>query len=148
MITKKRTQKLKRYALQFCEQVRADFPQIPLTSKNPTVKCFRAIGCTSDAVQLLQGIAEQRDNGDFIIDGFHDQQGGVIDIFNIIKETPAELKRTVRHECIHFLLYESGLPCEDDANIFIALALNYDARPYGLLKRQDLLESLQKGGKA
>lgn len=138
MITKKRTQKLKQYSVQFCDKVRADFPQIPFTLKNPRIKCFKEQGVTSD--DKLQGIAEQTNKGLYLIDGEYIKEAGEIIIYNIIKEKPAELKTTVRHECLHFLLYESGLPDADETNEFLALALYYNARPYGLLKRLDLFD--------
>lgn len=137
MITKKRTQKLKKYGLDFCNKVRADFPQIPFTEKNPQIKCFKEMCITSD--NKLQGIAEQTKTGHYLIDGQHIEKRGEIHIFNIIKEKPAELKTTVRHECLHFLLYEAGLPYDDEADLFLALAIYYNARPYGLLKRLDLI---------
>lgn len=116
MLTRKRTQKIKRYAKEFCKQVYRDYGNLGIVDATPVIKCYRGIYETYDGTQ---------------IDGALIHSTGIVEIYNITKERPEALKQTVRHECLHFLLRKSNLPFEDDTEIFCILALNYNAFPYG-----------------
>lgn len=122
LITKKRTVKLRQYAKDFCNQVRSEFPQIPLASKNPIVECFSKPALGKNNVEIA---------------GLFIPEKGKIEVYNILHEKFSDLKTTMRHECIHFLLYESGLQYEDTSETFLLMAAFYNARPYGILVNED-----------
>lgn len=132
MIYRKRTQKLKRYAIDFCDRVRRDFSAVNITTENPLIKFYRYGAFTKCATPELE-FAEKTPGGDPIISGYY--CNGIIEIYDVTTETPAELKRTIRHECLHFLLDKSGLPNNDSDEVFINFAVIYDARPVALLTR-------------
>ena len=145
MKTKKRIQKCKRYAKEFCDYVREDliakYPRMKyfITLQNPIVKCFVSKACT-DIDNFPQGVppdAELAPNGKPIIDGEYVAEESAIYIYDVFECDPEELRRTIRHECIHFLLNQSGFPWNDTDEMFLCLAIAYDARPYGLLYDQD-----------
>lgn len=112
--TKKR---LKLYAKSFCREVKRELPGHITTCKYPKIYCFREEGLNI--------------NND-LMDGLY-IDGKVIQIYDILRKPLSELKMTVRHECLHFLLYESGLPHDDKDMEFLALAYLYKADPYELL---------------
>ena len=150
MKTKKRIQKCKRYAKEFCDYVREDLiakdPRMKyfITLQNPIVKCFVCKACT-DIDNFSQGVppgAELAPNGKPIIDGEYVAEESAIYIYDVFECDPEELRRTIRHECIHFLLNKSGLPYKDTDKVFLNMATIYDARPYGLLYDQDKYNEL------
>ena len=145
MKTQKRTQKLKRYSKQFCDQVRQDFPTLKQLAKTsyPIVKCFILHGkaeteksyLTEEHFTLLQdGTAE--------INGFFQYESKTIEVYAITERSAEELKETIRHECLHFLLYDAGLPFDDEDDIFLFLSIKYNALPYGLLARPDVIRRI------
>ena len=148
MKTRKRIQKCKRYANEFCDYVREDLIAVDprmkhlITSQNPAVKCFVFNACT-DVDDIPQGV-KLTPSGKFIVDGEYVAEESAIYIYNVFKCDPKELKRTVRHECIHFLLNKSGLPYKDTDEAFLCLAASYDARPYGLLYDKDTYNEIMK----
>lgn len=142
MLFRKRSQKLKRYAIRFCDQVRNDFPRKLWTTDNPVIKFYRLPGAANS--KLLFGIGERNNKGLFIIEGFYNDERKEVEIYNTTKEKTDNLRRTIRHECIHFLLNKSGLPYKDSDDLFLLLAFMYDAKPYGLLKREDLLNQIME----
>ena len=124
---------LKMYAKRFCNTVKREQPKFINTSKEPTIKfytqkCFADI---NDFKDYNANIFEVENEG-ILIDGFFSKKDTTIEIYNVLNEDLTELKRTIRHECLHFLLYESGQPWSDTDKLFIALSIAYDARPYGL----------------
>lgn len=152
MIYKKRCQKLKRYARQFCDTVRQDFKdarqtRVKITSDNPALRFYRERGCvilSNEKIKELDltglELANKRATGEILIDGCYND--GIIEVYNVTKENPKYLKRTIRHECLHFLLDKSGLPFNDNDNLFIMLAYLYEANPVELLKRPDLMSEI------
>lgn len=141
MKTKKRIQKCKRYAKEFCDYVREDLiakdsrMKYLITLQNPVVKCFVSKACI-DSDNIPPG-AELAPNGKPIIDGEYVAEESAIYIYDVFECDPEELRRTIRHECIHFLLDQSGFPSNDTDEMFLCLATIYDARPYGLLYDKD-----------
>lgn len=133
MKRRKRTKNLKKYAVAFCEQVRSDFPSLPLTSKRPIVCCF-PYKCFTNATF---GGLEETEDGKCIIDGYYNDKEGIIEIYDIFYEDKEALKKTIRHECLHFLLHQSGLDYKDTDKVFLLFAINYNARPYGLFLMDD-----------
>jgi hypothetical protein len=87
--------------------------------------------------------------GDYTeISGFFDIEKGCIEIYNFTREKPEMLKKYIRHECLHFILANCGLPYSDDEKLFILLAIKYNANPYTLLKPEnkhilDMIEGVQ-----
>lgn len=139
---RKRTQKLKRYARAFCDQIRKDYPRIDRALqlkgiKRPVVRCYRFGVSTKGTFKNAVYTAE----GHMLINGYYNETNKEIEIFHVTKEKPEELRCTVRHECIHFILESCGLPFRDWDDLFLVLALKYDARPYELFgRREDLRE--------
>lgn len=137
MLTRKRAKKLRKYAKDFCDAVKSDFPELSLTAKKPLLRLYRRTGYASIAIKdELSPLFEKAKGGQYVIYGNYDEEKGVIGLFNILKEKPDELKRTIRHECLHFLLKESGLPYEDSDKLFLIMAIMYDASPYMLLTKK------------
>lgn len=126
MIYEKRRQKLKKYAYSFCDTIRQELPKLQITKEHPTILFYRRPYSVFSDIPG-SGIAEKTENGGTLIDGFYCD--GRIEIYNTARERPEELRRTIRHECLHFLLDRSGHPWKDADNLFILLALEYDARP-------------------
>lgn len=131
MLYKKRRQNLKKYAREFINMVRQDFPKIPITSDTPTLKFYRFSVCVPASTPGLE-YAEKTAEGKPIINGQY--YNGIIEIYGITERKPAELRETVRHECIHFLLDKSGLPYKDTDELFMLLAIFYNAQPAGILE--------------
>lgn len=131
MKRRKRTQKLKRYARDFCRQVKTDFPKYITTEKQPLLRCYVKKAFTTSEIVNDQ-FMEKTENGHTIIDGFA-RNDGIIELYDIVNAETEALKRTLRHECLHFLLRESGLPYDDDNEIFLVFAIAYNANPYGML---------------
>lgn len=115
---------LNRYAQSFCDKVRMDFSKYKLTKNNPHVICYKEKGISPDGI---------------IIDG--EYADGKIYIYDCFGQVPLELKRTIKHEALHFILNQSGLPDKDDDDIFLLFAIKYNARPYALFN----IPELQKG---
>ncbi len=130
MLYKKRCLKLKKYADQFCDTVRRDFPQLKTATANyPTVNCFRHPG-TVPGNDARAKMAERTPDGRALIGGHYNN--GIIDIYGITGNLE-ELKTTVRHECIHWLLDNKGYPYDDSEPLFLLFAIRYNANPYRIL---------------
>ena len=129
MLYKKRCLKLKKYADQFCDTVGRDFPRLK-AGNYPTVNCFRHPG-TVPGNDARVKMAERTPDGRALIGGHYNN--GIIDIYGITGNLE-ELKTTVRHECLHWLLDNKGYPYDDSDAIFLLLAILYDANPYGILE--------------
>ena len=127
---------IKRYARQFCDQVRADFPILSLTDKNPKIKCFTLPGGTDAPTDAMEGIT-YTENGIYYLDGFFDHDRNIVEIYSITTTPPEELRETVRHECLHYLLFNSGHPHRDSDKLFLFLAANYKAAPYYLINHPE-----------
>lgn len=127
MLYKQRCRKLKKYAREFCDTVRQDFSKMPLTKDYPAIIFYRQQFCAAAEIPGAE-IADKTGDGLPVVDGYY--CGGVVEVYGVTKENPDELRRTVRHECLHFLLDKSGLPSKDDDDIFLLLAIKYNARPY------------------
>ena len=134
MLYKKRCRKIKKYIREFCDTVRRDFPQIPITGNSPVVKLYRHCVCVPTDTQGLE-FAEKTAEGRPIINGQY--YNGIIEIYGITERKPAELRETARHECIHFLLDKSGLPYKDSDDLFTLLAIAYNAQPTEVLKNPE-----------
>lgn len=137
MIRRIKEQVLKMYAKRFCRTVKREQSRFITTSKNPTIKfytqkCFASI---NDFEDYNTNILEV-DNEKVLIDGFFCEADSTIEIYNVLSEKTAALKRTIRHECLHFLLRESGQQWSDTDKLFIILSVAYDANPYGLFNRK------------
>ena len=139
MLYKKRCRKIERYARRFCDKVRSDFTAAGghLTADYPRIRVHRRFGVVPAEIKGLEA-AEKTISGDSIINGLY--FNGHIELFGITKSKPEILKRTIRHECLHFLLEKSGLPCKDGDDIFIALAILYNANPYRLHRNPEVRE--------
>lgn len=68
----------------------------------------------------------------------------VVNIYKCNLEDEKELKSTLRHELIHYALFNAGLPYWDDSAIFWYFALKLDAKPYKALDsiEQEMLSAL------
>ena len=145
MKTRKRTQKIKKYSKQFCDQVRQDFPQLMTLSKTkyPTIKCFTLWG-RGEKKDYLKEDVNNLDGETMKINGFYNCKNKTVEIYAINKRTSEELKETTRHECLHFILHDAGLSFNDENDVFLLLAIKYNAFPYGLLKRTDIKEMIDK----
>ena len=118
---------LKKYAANFCDTVRNEFNDtlnIKLTLDYP-VCCFVSYMRQLEGEELTGNYYEDR-----------------IIISDILGTDIEELKRIVKHECLHFLLAKSGYPYGDFDEMFLMAALHYDANPYGLYKNNKLREEL------
>lgn len=147
MLTKKRSQKIKCYVKHFCNDVYTDFPEF----KNkvfPKVRLYREYSYTTiDNNSPLKGMEDLTKpvpniENSAIIEGFFDRENEVIEIYGITKETLDALRHTVRHECLHFILYKNGLPYKDEDSLFLTMAIKYNANPYQLLKDHSFREYL------
>ena len=132
-----RKKQLKQYAKIFCDEVRQLSPEVKekLTRKNPIVKCYKEKGLggpVSDYPDSVGGLEEiiETHNGRLVIDGYFDKETGSIEIYNIFGEPLDYIKTIIRHECIHFILYESGLPWKDNDEMFTEMARYFNANPY------------------
>ena len=142
MKTNKRTKMIKNYAKMFCDTVQNECKYIT-TRAYPKVKCFSFQAVTSYDFGLeLDDLIERHEDKE-IIGGIFDKKGEAIEIYNIFREKPEELRRLVRHECLHFLLYKSGEPWDDDSNLFLLLAYYYDANPWALYP--EILKKIPEG---
>lgn len=63
---------------------------------------------------------------------FFDTKNNTITVHNIMAENTDELKQTIRHECLHFILYNNDLPARDEDIMFLLFAIAYNANPYNL----------------
>ncbi len=61
---------------------------------------------------------------------------GKIQIYWTAKRTGAEIRRTIRHEMLHSILQQAGLPAHDADEAFILKAAYYDADPYILASNE------------
>lgn len=133
---------IREYAISFCDSVRNDFKffkiLFPNRTSNPEIFCFPEPGAVSN-VEIIDGIAEET-NGNQLINGFYNATNKSIEIYNINHATDEELKKTIRHECCHFILHTYELPWDDTDEMFLKLATLYDANPWGFYKRPDLWE--------
>lgn len=158
MLTRKRKKKLKLYAKNFCNQVFYEYGEkLKLTNGRPNIKFYTCKCCVEKKDINLEFINDvenkgildfnkTKDNEYYFLDGLFRHKEKKIEIYNIFKEKPAKLRQTIRHECLHFLLYESGHPYEDDSPLFILLALKYNADPYALYMYLDSYLETLKGG--
>ena len=105
MLKRKRMQKIKKYAKDFCDRVTNDYPKI--------IKNYPLIELLTYKDILL--------NGKYLVDGYFDHGTNHVVIANIYNPRVKELKQIIRHECLHFLLYNSGLPSKDDDILFTLL---------------------------
>lgn len=149
MIRNKRRKKYKRYARTFCDRVRNDYEKFRLFStRYPEMRFYTAKGYTTKGDFSYCDAPTQGDYTE--IAGYCDAEKGYIEIYNFTKEKPDRLKRTIRHECLHFILGDIGLPNTDDDTLFLLLAIKYNADPYEILKPdvKERLETMmnEKGG--
>lgn len=135
--------RLTRYIELFCDRVRKDLQKPYITTKTPKVKCYAEMGVSDDAPT---NIGERTDDGRRLIDAEYVKETGEIIFYNCLTPDPY-IKNRARHEALHFILGESGLPYADNDDIFLLLAIRYDALSYEILERPDLIELLEKGGK-
>lgn len=146
MLKRKRAKAYKKYALAFIDRVRADYPIIgALSSKYPKIELYTEQGYTSckEKNEELQNIAQKSPHGYALIDGEYDDEQKTVILYHYTREAPADNKRTLRHECIHFILDAAGLPNGDEEPLFLVLAMEYDARPYMVLK-EGVLERIRE----
>lgn len=61
----------------------------------------------------------------------------IICIYDYPSRNEEELKRTIRHEIIHYALDVSGLKCGDSDAVFHALGNILDARPYKVMNEKE-----------
>lgn len=63
---------------------------------------------------------------------FFNTRNNTITVYDIMAENTDELKQTIRHECIHFILYNNDLPARDEDIMFLLFTIAYNANPYNL----------------
>lgn len=83
---------------------------------------------------ITDGWDNSRVNGDCIYIG----KQAAIHVLLQEAELSDQLKEEIRHEILHYILWLTGLPCEDDASEFWALAILFDADPYELPKPEKM----------
>lgn len=130
MIYEKRCKKLRKYAREFCDTVNRDFKRLAVPGCYPGIKFYRGFLIFSKEA-IGAEIAETTEAGEPLAAGRY--YNGCIEIFGITRVSMEELKSVVRHECLHYLLDRKGLPYKDKDNLFILLAIKYNARPTGIL---------------
>ena len=108
---------LKQYALTFCRTVYEDGQEVLKKEVYPSRMHF-----SKWPGPFIDGIVPNEQ-------GPHMAQ---IEIYGIIERPIEDMKMTIRHECLHFILRENGLPWDDYDNIFLIFAFCYGAVPYGL----------------
>lgn len=137
---------LEKYAKDFCDSVRSN-KELPfeltdlLTIEYPKMHFYSLEGIIKkhENNNYLENISEEL-NGNYIIEGLYDD--GQIEIYGLLKYDLEKLKENVRHECLHFLLDKSGLPYDDTNEIFLILAMYFNATPYGILKNPEFKEKI------
>lgn len=127
MLTRKRSQKLKNYAKEFCLKVKNDFNGKINFKEYPRLFFFKYPGTL--------------ENG-FTFNGYFNPPNK-IEIYGLFSESMETLKRITRHECLHFLLWQNDLPYQDKNIPFILLAIKYDARPAEIVPYLDELEKAE-----
>lgn len=145
MLKNKRKKKYTKYARTFCDRVRNDFEILQrMQVRYPKMKFYTKKGLTKD---IDFSYCDPFKKGDYTeISGFYDTEKDCIEIYNFTREKPEELKKTIRHECLHFILASCGLPYSDNDELFITLAIIYNARPYALLKPENkyILDKIER----
>lgn len=68
-----------------------------------------------------------------MVDGWTDETGHFIEIYGSTRQSPAGLRRTIRHEMLHAILKQNGLPSGDSDDLFLVLTIHYNANPWGIL---------------
>lgn len=137
MLRNKRRRKYTEYARTFCDRVRNDFELLQrMQARYPKMKFYTEKGLAKD---IDFSYCNPFKKGDYTeISGFFcDTEKDCIEIYNFTREKPEYLKKTIRHECLHFILANCGLPYSDDEELFILLAIKYNANPYTLLKPEN-----------
>lgn len=102
----------------FCEKFKKDYPQIDCGDVFPIIKCYSKFALGNDGQ---------------IIEGYYNNKTNDIELFGVTRISAESLKENIRHECLHYLLHKAGLPYTDNDNLFLLLALSYNAKPYKLL---------------
>lgn len=131
---------LKRYIVSFCDDVRAEYSQLN-GSRRPEVTLHKQEGRTAQPIPGAD-LADKAPDGQTIVSGYY--ENGKIEIFGVARDSLAYLKQTARHETIHFLLDAAGLDYRDTDDLFILLAIKYDARPAADLS-DDFYIKISKG---
>lgn len=136
MLYKKRTAKLKSYAKAFCDKVCQDLEPFGylITTEYPKIifyrqRCEIVIAPGSTMFDNYGDDFKRSPKGNLFAAGYFDCENDTIKVFNVTGERPENLKTTIRHECLHFLLFKSGMPSNDDDAMFLALTILYDAEP-------------------
>lgn len=125
---------LKKYAAKFCDKVRSEMPALNLTEKKPHILLYKKEVITEcDSMKKYIEYANDINSEYATVSGFYSMKDGCIELYGTDRYELKEIKQTLRHECIHFLLHQSGYPYNDEDFIFLLLACQYDARPYSLL---------------
>lgn len=118
---------LKRYIYSFCDTVRAEHKQLT-PGKYPAVAFYRAAAYTDDLPEHIAAAdVDKAPNGKPLISGYY--AAGKIEIYGLDLDKLKYLKQTARHETLHYLLDADGLDYKDTDDLFILLAIKYDARP-------------------
>lgn len=136
MLKRKRAKAYKKYALAFIDRVRADYPIIgELSADYPKIELYTEQGLTlcKEKNEELQNIAQKSPHGYALISGEYDKENQTVILYHYTREKPEANKRTLRHECLHFILNAAGLPYNDEEPLFLLLAMEYNAQPYGIL---------------
>lgn len=149
MLKNKRKKKYTKYAQAFCDRVRNDFKQLQRMQQAlyPEIKFYTEIGLVNDIDFSYCDPFKRGESTE--ISGFASAKEGYIEIYNFTREKPDQLKRIIRHECLHFILANCGLPYDDNEPLFISLAIKYDAQPYTILNPEnkyilDMIEGAEK----
>ena len=119
MLEKTRKKFIKQYAAAFLEELKTDIPH------------FRKAGIKLPPIKLYRYFRRNRETGELIAGCYSD--AAIVEIYGYTRQFPEELRQIVKHEILHAVLRQLNLPYKDDDDIFLLLAIRYNANPYKLL---------------
>lgn len=138
MNARMRKKRLKKYALDFCDMVFNDHFKnrlIPFNNRIPKIIFYQEMGAIPSE-KFPEGIRNVSvETPERLTEIAGEYYNNTVYIYGFSKRSLEEVKETIRHECLHFLLMGNGLPGKDEDELFLLLATEYDATPYYLIEK-------------
>lgn len=130
----RKQQKVYKYAMQFWQYLCACGNQFEMNDKVLPIQCFNEMETILEAVE--QGKINKAAG---VINSFKNKQAVIrIGINGDSDRLSASLKRTIRHEIIHYFLWLMDMPHADDDLEFWCLCYAFDGGAYEPLDEDDI----------
>ncbi len=135
------------YLSDFCARARKEFPALISSCALPELDLTcdmlvtQIVPKDNDEANLFSSMAIDEINEDGTqkftvpIDGYYNPDENKI-LISSLHRSDEETRQAIRHEALHYLLFASNKPYQDDSPLFQLMALKYTAEPWALLEAE------------